>query len=106
MTTVYDFEARQIDGKSVKLSRYRGQVLLIVNTASKCGFTPQFAGLETLHEKYADQGLAVLGFPSNQFGALVAGFMWIIKLWHQSNLRKYPEEVEHLLAIARSDKHH
>jgi len=69
MTGIYDFEARQIDGKSVKLSDFRGKVLLIVNTASKCGFTPQFAGLEALHEKYADQGLVVLGFPSNQFGS-------------------------------------
>jgi len=69
MTSVYDFEANLIDGKPVKLSTFRGKVLLIVNTASKCGFTPQFAGLEALHEKYAGQGLAVLGFPSNQFGA-------------------------------------
>jgi len=69
MTSVYDFEANRIDGKPVKLSAFRGKVLLIVNTASQCGFTPQFAGLEALHEKYADQGLAVLGFPSNQFGA-------------------------------------
>ena len=69
MTSVYDFEANRIDGKPVKLSAFKGKVLLIVNTASKCGFTPQFAGLEALHEKYADQGLAVLGFPSNQFGA-------------------------------------
>ena len=69
MTSIYDFEANQIDGKPVKLSAYKGKVLLIVNTASKCGFTPQFAGLEALHEKYADQGLTVLGFPSNQFGA-------------------------------------
>ena len=69
MTGIYDFEARQIDGKSVKLSDFRGKVLLIVNTASKCGFTPQFAGLEALHEKYAAQGLVVLGFPSNQFGS-------------------------------------
>ncbi|MBJ2159959.1 glutathione peroxidase [Variovorax sp. IB41] len=69
MTSVYDFEANQIDGKPVKLSAFKGKVLLIVNTASKCGFTPQFAGLEALHEKYAGQGLAVLGFPSNQFGA-------------------------------------
>jgi glutathione peroxidase len=69
MTSVYDFEANQIDGKPVKLSAFKGKVLLIVNTASKCGFTPQFAGLEALHEKYADQGLAVLGFPSNQFGS-------------------------------------
>ena len=68
MTSVYDFEARQIDGKPVPLSRFKGKVLLIVNTASKCGFTPQFEGLEALHEKYAAKGLAVLGFPSNQFG--------------------------------------
>lgn len=68
MTSVYDFEANLIDGKPVKLSAFKGKVLLIVNTASKCGFTPQFAGLEALHEKYADKGLAVLGFPSNQFG--------------------------------------
>lgn len=68
MTSVYDFEARQIDGTDVPLSRYKGQVLLIVNTASKCGFTPQFEGLEALYKKYAGQGLAVLGFPSNQFG--------------------------------------
>ena len=68
MTSVYDFEARQIDGTEVPLSRYKGKVLLIVNTASKCGFTPQFEGLEALYKKYADKGLAVLGFPSNQFG--------------------------------------
>lgn len=68
MASVYDFETNLIDGKPVKLSAFKGKVLLIVNTASKCGFTPQFAGLEALHEKYADKGLAVLGFPSNQFG--------------------------------------
>ena len=69
MTTVYDFDAERIDGSVVGLGDYRGQVLLIVNTASKCGFTPQFGGLEMLHEKFAAQGLTVLGFPSNQFGA-------------------------------------
>ncbi|WP_077000242.1 glutathione peroxidase [Variovorax sp. KK3] len=68
MTSVYDFEARQIDGTDVPLSQFKGQVLLIVNTASKCGFTPQFEGLEALYKKYAGKGLAVLGFPSNQFG--------------------------------------
>lgn len=69
MPSVYDFEARSIDGKPVPLSDFRGQVLLIVNTASACGFTPQFAGLEKLHETYGPRGLAVLGFPCNQFGA-------------------------------------
>jgi glutathione peroxidase len=68
LTSVYDFEARQIDGTPVPLSEFKGKVMLIVNTASKCGFTPQFAGLEALFEKYGDKGLAVLGFPSNQFG--------------------------------------
>jgi glutathione peroxidase len=71
MTTpsVYDFEARQIDGQAIALSAFKGQVMLIVNTASKCGFTPQFGGLEELHKAYADKGLAVLGFPCNQFGS-------------------------------------
>jgi glutathione peroxidase len=68
-STVYNFEARQIDGQTLALSTFRGKVLLIVNTASQCGFTPQFAGLETLHARYAAQGLVVLGFPCNQFGA-------------------------------------
>jgi glutathione peroxidase len=69
MSTVYDFKASTIDGREVALSDYRGQVLLIVNTASACGFTPQFAGLETLHQTLGPQGLAVLGFPCNQFGS-------------------------------------
>ena len=67
MTTVYDFEARTIDGKPAPLADYKGRVLLIVNTASQCGFTPQFEGLEALYKRYAEQGLTVLGFPSNQF---------------------------------------
>ena len=67
-TSVYDFEALSIEGKPASLASQRGKVLLIVNTASACGFTPQFAGLETLWKAYADQGLVVLGFPSNEFG--------------------------------------
>ena len=63
-----DFEATDIQGRPVRLADHAGQVLLIVNTASQCGFTPQFAGLEKLWERYRDQGLVVLGFPSNQFG--------------------------------------
>jgi glutathione peroxidase len=68
MTTIYEFSAKSIDGKSRKLSDYKGKVLLVVNTASQCGFTPQYKGLESLYKKYKDQGLMVLGFPSNQFG--------------------------------------
>ena len=73
MGTVYDFEALGIHGQPVALSGFRGQVLLIVNTASACGFTPQFAGLEQLHQTYGARGLAVLGFPCNQFGAQDSG---------------------------------
>ena len=65
--SLYDLEALSIDQHTVPLSRYKGQVMLIVNTASACGFTPQFAGLEKLHQSYGDQGLVVLGFPCNQF---------------------------------------
>ena len=69
MSTAYDFEALSITGKSVALKQFKGKPLLIVNTASACGFTPQFAGLEALHETYGKKGLVVLGFPCNQFGA-------------------------------------
>lgn len=69
MSAIYDFSARSMTDKDVPLAQYRGQVMLIVNTASACGFTPQFAGLQQLHETYARQGLVVLGFPCNQFGA-------------------------------------
>ena len=80
-TSIYDFEALQMNGQSVPLSQYRGKVLLIVNTASRCGFTPQYAGLQALHETYGSRGLVVIGFPCNQFGAqepegeaIIAGF--------------------------------
>ena len=68
MSSIYDFHANGIAGAPVSLADYRGQVILIVNTASACGFTPQFGGLEKIHQAYKDQGLAVLGFPCNQFG--------------------------------------
>ncbi|MDO9251914.1 glutathione peroxidase [Hydrogenophaga sp.] len=68
MHTIYDFEAQSIDGKPVALEQFRGRPMLIVNTASACGFTPQFGGLEQLHQTYGARGLVVLGFPCNQFG--------------------------------------
>jgi glutathione peroxidase len=68
MTAAYDFAATTIDGEEQALSAYQGKVLLVVNVASKCGFTPQYAGLEKLHREFADAGLAVLGFPCDQFG--------------------------------------
>ncbi|MBJ9984942.1 glutathione peroxidase [Acinetobacter sp. S40] len=68
MTSLYQFEAELLEGDIKQLADYEGKVLLIVNTASKCGFTPQFAGLEKIYEKYKDQGFEVLGFPCNQFG--------------------------------------
>ncbi len=67
MTRVHDFSARDLQGQDVPLSRYQGKVLLVVNTASECGFTPQYKGLQKLYEQYHDQGLEVLGFPCNQF---------------------------------------
>jgi glutathione peroxidase len=73
MTAIYDFAAQSLSGEEVPLKRFEGQVLLIVNTASACGFTPQYKGLQELHQKYADRGLAVLGFPCNQFGAQEPG---------------------------------
>ena len=73
MTDIHDFSARTIEGAEQSLAAYRGKVLLIVNVASRCGFTPQYTGLEALQRKYADRGFAVLGCPCDQFGAQEPG---------------------------------
>lgn len=73
MSTFHNFKVKNAQGQETDLSQYKGKVVLAVNVASKCGFTPQYEGLEKLHEKYASQGLVVLGFPCNQFGAQEPG---------------------------------
>jgi glutathione peroxidase len=73
VSTAYDFTAETLEGRPAPLADHRGEVVLIVNTASKCGFTPQYAGLEALYRKYKDRGLVILGFPCNQFGAQEPG---------------------------------
>ncbi|WP_305418221.1 glutathione peroxidase [Photobacterium leiognathi] len=73
MTKIYDFEVKNITGDMLSLEKYQGKVLLIVNTASECGFTPQYETLQALFDKYKDQGLVILGFPCNQFGGQEPG---------------------------------
>lgn len=85
--TIYDFQVTTIDGKLESLSQYKGKVLLIVNTASECGFTPQYEALEQLFKKYKDQGLVVLGFPSNNFGGQEPGSNKEIKAFCEKNYK-------------------
>jgi glutathione peroxidase len=85
MTSIYDFTAKTLQGKDVSLAEYRGKALLIVNTASKCGFTPQYEGLEKLYEAHQAEGLVVLGFPCNQFGAQEPGSAEEIGAFCQAN---------------------
>lgn len=83
--TVYDFKANDIMGQEVELADYKGQVLMIVNTASECGLTPQFAGLEELYQEYKEQGFEILGFPCNQFASQDSGTNEEIKEFCQLN---------------------
>ena len=85
MSTLHEFSANSLDGKKIDLKQYQGKVVLVVNTASKCGLTPQYAGLEALHEKYGGRGLAVLGFPCNQFAGQEPGDADAIGAFCQKN---------------------
>ena len=81
--SIYDFDVKTIDGETLSMSRYKGKVLLIVNVASKCGFTPQYEGLEKLYKEHKDEGFMVLGFPSNQFMSQEPGTEKEIKFFCQ-----------------------
>jgi len=86
-SSVYDFTLPSIDGQDAPLSQFKGKVLLLVNVASKCGYTPQYAGLEALYEKYKDQGLVVVGFPANNFGSQEPGTNAEIKTFCTRNYK-------------------
>lgn len=83
--SIYDYKVKDIDGNEVAMSEFKGKVLMIVNVASKCGFTPQYEGLQKLYDAYKDQGLVVLGFPCNQFGAQEQGGEAEIKDFCETN---------------------
>ncbi len=83
MKSIYDINVTTIDGQNISMANYKGKVLLIVNVASECGFTPQYEGLEKLYEVYKEQGLAILGFPSNQFSHQEPGSNKEIKFFCQ-----------------------
>ena len=87
MGNVYDYKAKSLDGKEVPLSDYQGKVLLIVNTASQCGYTPQYKGLQEIYQKYKDQGFEILAFPANEFGAQEPGTDDQIKQFCSSNYK-------------------
>jgi len=84
-TSVHEFKARTITGEEISIGQFKGKSLLIVNTASQCGYTPQYAGLEALYKKYRDRGFAVLGFPCNQFGQQEPGTEAEIQAFCQKN---------------------
>lgn len=89
--SVLDFTMKDIDGKDVKLKKYKGEVLLIVNTASKCGYTPQYEGLQTIYDEYKSQGFTILGFPANNFGGQEPGTESEIKEFCESKYKvKFP----------------
>lgn len=85
--SIYDFTVKDIDGKDVKLKQYKGKVALVVNTASKCGYTPQYQGLQAVYEKYKDKGFVILGFPANNFGAQEPGTNAEIKEFCESKYK-------------------
>jgi len=104
MASIYDLEVQAADGTSRSLSDYKGKVLLIVNVASQCGFTPQYAGLEQLHRQWKDRGLVILGFPCNDFGAQEPGTIEEIQQFCSVNYG-VTFEVMGKVAILGEDKH-
>lgn len=104
MASIYDLEVQAADGTSRSLSDYKGKVLLIVNVASQCGFTPQYAGLEQLHRQWEDRGLVILGFPCNDFGAQEPGTIEEIQQFCSVNYG-VTFEVMGKVAILGEDKH-
>lgn len=102
--SIYDFTMRSIDGDQVSLGKFKGKVVLVVNVASKCGFTPQYAGLEALYEKYKDKGFVIVGVPANNFMQQEPGTDEEIKKFlHQQVQRELPHDVEGVGERRRQD---
>jgi glutathione peroxidase len=97
-----DFTMNSIDGKPVQLSKYRGNVVLMVNVASECGYTPQYAGLQELHKRYASKGLRILGFPSNDFGSQEPGTNAEIAQFCQQNYGVQFDMFSKITVVGRS----